>query len=495
MELKVSSILKILLTLYLCLFISLANAGLFSALAKLGKASKTAKVASTVTVAESANLAFSKLGTSGKKLGMYIDAADNGQLKIISSQGDEILLPSGQSNIAQVIQQAQNTALLKHTQYSQNKVEWFVPESLFFKNKDSFDSLKNIDKLTLVRPNGNHLNTKFITTATGSANAIDVGGNIFLNVKSSFRLENMLWGLHQPLKNPKIITLFDHQHITAFQKFSKNFEKKRITAQDFLAKDINQSMQSLKGQTVFVLGKIENGYFVIKDSKLSKQRIPVEQLNALAKEHQISLNMISTQAVKHLNKLPVAHVKELTLVQKLEDLANANNLRSVYQQISQPDAPMVLSDIKVTSTNISATSNIASPTIDGIHAAWFFSHSYLLMPSKEYEDEMNDRIISFISTDIQIIYLGFWILGIFFIGSAFRWLASVWEIPQRQSGQYLPWFFLGLSRLIVLVFILPYYIFFMILVMPFVWTYRLIKAVVLSIKKAINWIVSKFQTS
>lgn len=205
---------------------------------------------------------------------------------------------------------------------------------------------------------------------------------------------------------------------------------------------LTQQLRRVRGQTVVVSGRIEDGILIADAGKSGTNRIPLSRLQEAAAVSDVNLVVVGLSSAVQPGKVgwlgPSAQFK------RLEHAWAQSTYGDFLASLARDDAPMILTASPITGKHvvISARSRSAKP--DGIidhelgSGRWVHVAD-IVARTREVEQEHDDRVVSWVPTSLQWIPLANFVLGLMAIGTAMSLFNRLWREPQQSSHTSVSW--------------------------------------------------------
>lgn len=461
--------------LLIFIFASTANAGFITSI--LSKAGKVAKAVKVVTVAEGANLLFSKLNKIKKDNALYIGEDASGALKIHTPKNESFTFNKNTSNFSRFLDD------VKYELYKNknNTVDIYIPEEVFFKNKGVFDRLSKYNRVLIHTGNKNLLKTKIVNINNVNKRVIIFKENILINVKSSDELINIYWSFSQPVytSDISVISLFDKFDILTHSSLTRVAKERHISSKKLNGKNIHDLIKKQKGKTVFMIGHVEKNNFVIRGADNSViNKFSLKEIEKTAKYNNIPIVLLGckTAKIKNISGY-LKNTHDLEIIDNISKALHSKNYGDLFSAFSSTESPFILQaaiadDIAL---NIIAMKQVKNRGRAGKYM--LVSQIKTTTASKSYIKEKSLRIIWFLPSWVHMAYFMAYLLSIFTFRAGWKLIKRKWVVSEYTIGQRVTSIWERFYRFIIYLIVLPFYTIFTCASLPFTITYDLLKII------------------
>lgn len=454
----------------LLLFSSSANAGLFSTLSKIGKATKNADVDIPLNRLE--------LPDNIRDFTPAIIKPDaDGQWNITQPDGtvthiDDLLYQStpGSSRLALVIRASDLPGDMQ--QFDNLPHDWPV----FIEGKKH----------------------RLFELHRGESAALSYN-NVVLRVKTMDEVRDGLWMLQRPSMARAVrFVKLDKKAASALPSntYASGFAVESVAADGLI-----DSMKSVRNQTLVLSGRIIDGQ--LRGSAKDSFAVPMQKLQQVADKNDIRLVVLDSDQPDLVLK-KVSH----SMRQAVKDNhAQYESIGDFFNRLSDPDSPNRLElhasrsgenqiAIQWQATKAVTTGNMFNTNAEILKhmPVHLLLHSTLFyIQDQERSKELDDRIIPNVPSTIQFYVIISVVLGFTALGTSWRLWRKLWPRRMRSEYRYLLVFMLqwSLHRLLFLLLFIPtlgafsflwlllliiYKVFDWVLIKPSRWLYRLLAA-------------------
>lgn len=431
----------VLFILFLC-FISTSDAGIFSA---VGKAAKAAK----------------KVDIDAPSLKLDVDLPkhfpDHTPVKLFESPTGEwhIKLPDGNFTSLRAL-----AALPKKQRHALIIDRYDLPQDL-----SKFDAIPD-DYPVFIKYRHNQL----FAFKTGASKSIAYQ-NVVIDVKNIKELQRAMWHLHRPIMSKGTHWLYLDKDPN--KTLPPTILNGRSTVDSVGSQHVLDMMRQSRLQTVVIAGEIQKSKLLIPDSK---NVIEIAALSRAAERYDVSLIILDTPK-------PV-----VTLKTSIKDFTNLSSASSA-QLLSTIAKPTVDNPLKL-SINANERSQIAiqsrprlSETVQTQSGSIDMPLSiHLFKPTQERDEELDDRLIPYVHSNISWYLLFSALLGFVFMGISWRYWNTLWQV--KQSSEY--------SNILIYLFLrIIHFSIFVIIYLPVLGLPSLLLYIVLWILGALNFLLIK----
>lgn len=478
----------VLFLLVILFFTLVANAGILSALSKVGK---TAKIVKVVTVAEGATILFSKLGKNKRTRALYIGEDVSGNLKIYSPDNKSFIFNEQSASLSKFIDNVKSQLYISNKNIKFNDIDIYIPDVVFFKNKKHFDKLSSINDVYIYTEQG-LIKTKVVKTKGEEYRVLNYKDSVLINVKSANELTNIFWSFSQKVytSDIKIISLFDEFDILTHSSLSRVARERHISSGNINKTNLKEIIEKQKGKSVFIIGHVENKSFVIRgaDNRV-KSTYKIRAIEKIGRENNIPIVLLGCKTAVNIKNISgyLRNIHDLEVFDSLSKALTSKNYGEFFQSFGSVDTPFMLQaaiadDI---SLNIKAIKLMKKQEKIGQYVT--LSQIRITTPSIFYLKEMEQRIIWFLPSWVHNAYLVAYFFSIFTFLSGWRLIKEKWIVSEYIVGQKVKSIREKVLRFLTYLVMLPFYTIFRYVSLPFTVAYDLLKIIYYSLVILYNY--------
>jgi len=461
---------KILL-IFILLFTNELSAGILKTVLKSAKSATALKTVKGFSTVELGSYIFNKLDNNDN-IRLVINENIDNELEILTSTNKSFVHKVNLNSIDEFFD-------LTFSEIKDINMEIYIPENLFFKYRIHLEKNEKIKNLTIVREDGTLLKTKLIKDELSLKRIIEIRPNFNIELNLINNIDEIFWLLKQPL-NPsdfKVISLFDKSDLSTINTITKNIGELHLPFEKIINNGLNKSFKKLKNKTVFILGHIENGNYVVRGADSSiVQKIPLSQIENISNVYNISLISLGCKGglIKNSSGF-INNVRDIDIISNLDKALTSKNYEELFLSFATIDSPFVIK--KSFSDELKLNLDIVKQNYQKeqiVRTTLIISQIRVNTLSQKFVEEIEDRIIWFIPTWIQYTYLILYFLSIGAFWTVWRHLRSIWIIRGFEEKQYFKVILLHSLRFAIYVIFLPLFTLILFIMFPIKIIYKIL---------------------
>ncbi len=434
------------------------EAGLISALSKVAKAGKGAKISGAAVGAGllADTLGFIKrLPPDGTIRRIAAGTDESGHLRIATANGGEWTVATP-GELTAALRKAGDKADGLRTGGSARTTAIFVPDTDLYRHRHLFANLPAEIDLRLIHRDKRH----YRVTSTAEAGRVRWRVQVHKNVQLTFPqpeiLDEMLFRLERTINRSSIRLLrLEPGHRAQVPSVPRTFGQGLPDADAVDPGRLTTQLHSIRGQTAIITGRIEGGVLVADAGKAGVSRTPIAVLRKAAANADVNLIVLDTQS-------PVqAGVRGLfgsrARFPALAEAFQRGTFGDFLDALTTPDAPLLLTAQREGERHIAISSvrrNVAPPAETSLapEVARMVVHgAHITARDREEAEEHDMRIMVWLPSWIGFALLGNAVLGIMAWGTAWSlWWSKIWKQRSRDRHRNaLTWLGERITRIVV----------------------------------------------
>lgn len=442
------------LLLFPLIFLSPAEAGILSTLAKAGKAAKVTGVVGAGLLADSLGF-IKRLQTDGSIRRLAVGTDDSGHLRIAAANGDEWVITTP-DELAMAIRQSDRTAMGSLTARSNKPTQIFVPDTELYRHSKLFAWLPSHVELRLIHRNKQHYRVTN-SNDTGAAQwNIQVREHVQINLPSPEMLDEMLFRLERTINNNAIRLLrLQPEHEESLPTLARSSGYKMPAVDAINPAQLNQQLRSIRGQTAIISGRIESGVLIADAGKAGISHTPLKKLREAATRAGVNLIIMDTTSPVQAGTKGLfgkqAHFPDL------QQALQRNTYADFLDALAPAQSPIILTAQREGTRYIALSSSPRktpqqSDALLLTEVPSLVLHAIHIVARDQAETEEHDRrIVSWIPSWVLITLLGNAVLGIMSWSTAWsHWWRKIWKPALREThSNALTWYLMRSIRILV----------------------------------------------
>jgi hypothetical protein len=330
------------------------------------------------------------------------------------------------------------------------KLSLYVTQDTLFQNRGALKDLPKATDLFLVIGDESY---RILKRAEGAGERLfaEVRPSLFLELAERARFEEALWQLMRPLDRAKVRVLAlepgGPSTITSTPRIDAATGRAVVDVID--PASLSAALGSIRGQTVLVTGRVDGQLLYVKPSSGPERSLLVRDLLQAAEDADVNLVVLQSASTPRQpggrnwfwQKVDVKGLDDALQRPRVADFLNAlagsgrrftvtaspsGGLRTSLEAYAAPDLPG--------GPMIKPMGDIFSELVADVAGHVVTNTVQANLRNAERQQELDQRIVPGIPSDVQFAYLGLLLLSLMGLPVVRAWWRRIW--PPEQGAEY-----------------------------------------------------------
>ena len=274
---------------------------------------------------------------------------------------------------------------------------------------------------------------------------LDAGGGVHVPVTSRESVQEALWQLARPVDVADIRVLALEPGATTLLKSTRAAGTGPLTSEAVDPERLPHMMSAVARGTIVITGRIVGATLHYHPSSGPERTLMLDTLRAAAAASDVNLVVVHATSARQpgtrnwlwqrVDLTRPASPGKPTLADLVRQLTGGIPVEAQVQEVQPRRATLAFSSLaggagRGWTAPVGDTWRDIATEVTGTIVA---SGLQLHLRSREYQKELDQRIIPGISSGAQYLYIGFWVLGLFGVVVAHGWWQRIWPFEDRAD--------------------------------------------------------------